>query len=84
MITNTFSPSKQVLEWMAQAEAYSMGRIAGLRSSVIEGLGARFGELPDGLSDAIQFTDNAARLSALLLLAVRCASLDEFRRDAQI
>ena len=84
MMTWTFTPSKQVLEILARAEGYKQGCIEGRQISITTVLGARFGALPVELTDAIQSTKDMARLKSVFNLAVLCASLEDFRRDAQL
>jgi len=54
------------------------GQLQGRREDVIEALEARFDEIPYQLREAINQTDDDAKLKQLLRRAVLVKSLDEF------
>ena len=66
--------SKQVLEWQAEARA----------EMLVEVLQAKFGELPADLGSALRALTTMSRLKALVPLATRALSLEQFRRDAKL
>jgi len=59
-------------------EGRQEGQIESLQESVIEALGAKFEQVPDGLREAIWIIVDPAKLRALLRTAVRCADVDSF------
>jgi hypothetical protein len=72
--------SQQVLEW--QAEARVAGEAAGRAAAVIGFLEARFQTVPPDLVKSIRSISEVARLTALVTLAGKAPSLDQFRADA--
>jgi hypothetical protein len=70
--------SKQVLEWQAEARAEERAEM------LLEVLEARFQDLPEDLVSALRALTNVARLKALVPLAVRSSSLEQFRQDAKL
>jgi hypothetical protein len=49
-----------------------------LQEDVIEVLAVRFGDVPEGLSEAIRAIPEETRLRALLKAALRATSLEDF------
>jgi hypothetical protein len=74
--------SQQVLEWQAEGEV--KGQVKGRAESLLEMLEAKFGGMPVELASAIRATTDVNRLKAWVILAVKAASLDQFRQDAQL
>jgi hypothetical protein len=68
--------SKQVAEWQAQAE------VRATTNAVVAVLEERFGSLSEELPQAIRESTNLDALRRWVRLAVKTASLDDFRRDA--
>ena len=56
------------------------------REMVLEALDERFGEVPDDVSNAVTKIEDRDRLKSLHRYAIRCESLDEFKKqlDGQI
>jgi flagellar biosynthesis/type III secretory pathway protein FliH len=80
--------SQQVLEWQAEARAEGLaegkaeGQADGQKIAVIAFLEARFQSVSAGLVESIRSISDLQRLTALLPLAAKAASLDQFRLDA--
>ena len=72
--------SQQVLEW--QSEARAEGKAEGQATALIAVLEARFQSVATELVDAIRSISDLRRLSTLVPLAAKAASLDQFRIDA--
>ncbi len=69
--------SQQVLEW--QAEARIEGKAVGKAETLLEMLEARFGTVPADAVERVLSIRDVDQLKRLVVPAVRCASLDEFR-----
>ena len=48
---------------------------------VLEALDERFGEMPSEIPDAVNRIEDRDTLKSLLRLAIRCASLEEFKQS---
>jgi hypothetical protein len=70
--------SKQVQEWKDEARAEERAEV------LLETLEAKFGAPPEELAAAVRATTDRARLKAWGVLAAKAASLEQFRRDAQL
>lgn len=57
------------------------GRQEALRVAIRETLAIRFGEVPDGLAEAIRNVDEEGLLRALHHASLRAGTLDEFARE---
>ena len=53
----------------------------GFSEMVLEALDERFGEVPDVVSNAIDQIDDRDKLKSLLRQAIRCSSLEEFKKS---
>jgi hypothetical protein len=69
-----FAESKQVLEWQAQAQARTLVKV----------LKAKFIDVPEELASAIRVITDPDRLDTWAVLAAKAASLEQFRRDAEL
>jgi hypothetical protein len=70
--------SDPIEEWLEKE------RVKELAMSMTDSLDSRFGMLPPELTAAIHDTTNSAKLREWIKLAVKVASLDEFRAAAGI
>jgi len=52
----------------------------GMRKMVLEALDERFGEVPDEVSNAVVQIDDSDKLKSLHRQAIRCASLEDFKK----
>ncbi|HWQ32595.1 MAG TPA: hypothetical protein VNQ79_06910 [Blastocatellia bacterium] len=71
---------KYVTSWqrMGRKEGEKTGERKALRSSIREALDARFGQVPDEVTESLSQISEPEELRLLLRQAVLCASLDEF------
>ena len=79
--------SQQVLEWQAEAEQRGRmrGKAEGKAESVVRVLERRLSEaIPPDLASAIRATTDLAQLDRLLDAAAITASVDDFRRHANL
>jgi hypothetical protein len=74
--------SQQVLEW--QAEAHAQGRAEGQAQALLKVLETKFSAVPAEVASAIRATTDADRLQGWIVVAVKAASLEQFRYDAQL
>lgn len=56
------------------------GREEGQKADILEALAIRFGEVPEGLREAVEGAEGSARLRELHRAAIMSASLEEFAR----
>ncbi len=54
------------------------GRLQAMRDHVVEALEVRFGEVPEGLREAIHALDDEEHLHTLLRTAIQCPSIEAF------
>lgn len=59
-------------------QGHQEGRMANLQENIIEALGIRFGEVPQGLREAIVAVHEESGLRVLLRTAIQAASLEDF------
>ena len=56
------------------------GALENSREMVLEALEVRFGEIPQEITELINSLDDVNKLKILHRQAIKCASLDEFKR----
>ena len=66
-------------EWTAEVKP-SLLREGEVRA-VVRMLESRFGQVPHDIHTALKAIRSEERLSDLIPIAIRCASLDEFRKE---
>ncbi|HBI44797.1 MAG TPA: hypothetical protein DDY78_18375 [Planctomycetales bacterium] len=73
--------SQQVLEWMAEGEARGelRGKLRACRTSLLDLLEARFGTLPEALTQRIEATTDPERLHEAHRQALRLGQLDDLQ-----
>ncbi len=73
--------SAMTLAQQLRQEGRQEGRQEALREAIRETLAIRFGEVPDGLAEAIRNVDEEGLLRALHHASLRAGTLDEFARE---
>lgn len=76
------SESQVVKEWMREGEV--KGEIKGRVETIRTFLETKLGSMPADLATALRAITDVNRLNALVPLAVRAASFDQFRQDANL
>ena len=64
-------------------EGLQKGSLLILREVILEALGEKFGEIPPDLSDIVNKVEDKEKLKMFHRLAIRCASLEEYRQMLQ-
>jgi len=71
------------IEEMGRREGRQEGLITARQNDILDVVGVRFGEVPEGVREAVDSIQDEARLSALLKVAIRARSVEELTRGVE-
>ena len=71
----------QKLRQEGRQEGERNGRLAAQRENVLEALGIRFSEVPQGLREEILALEDEAKLHRLHRVAIQCAGIETFAAE---